>query len=92
MFIRSGRAIQVLIDRGFNPARLAGYSDCASRELSRPCFVQLYRTHHFLRIRRDELALFTVDWSLVRLLVTKGIPMGRNMRLGIAEAVAVPTA
>src|SRR5580698_2610548 len=38
--------------------------------------VHLYRTHHFLCIRRNELRLFKVDWSLVRLLVTKGIPMG----------------
>src|SRR5580704_7048493 len=35
----------------------------------------LYRTHHFLCIRRNELSLFKVDWSLVRVLITKGIPM-----------------
>ena len=39
----------------------------------------LYRTRHFLCIRRKELSLFRVDWSLVRLLVTKGIPMGLQM-------------
>lgn len=38
--------------------------------------VHLYRTRHFLCIHRHELHLFVVDWSLVRLLVTKGIPMG----------------
>ncbi|MEP6883664.1 MAG: MATE family efflux transporter [Gammaproteobacteria bacterium] len=38
--------------------------------------VHLYRTRHFLCIHRQELRLFVVDWSLVRLLVTKGIPMG----------------
>jgi putative MATE family efflux protein len=36
----------------------------------------LYRTRHFLCIHRDELRLFAVDWPLLRLLVTKGIPMG----------------
>ncbi len=41
--------------------------------------VHLYRTHHFLCIRRGELRLFNVDWMLVRLLVTKGIPMGLQM-------------
>jgi putative MATE family efflux protein len=39
----------------------------------------LYRTKHFLCIHRNELNLFKVDWSLVRLLVSKGIPMGLQM-------------
>ncbi len=39
----------------------------------------LYRIEHFLCIRRAELHLFKVDWSLVRLLVTRGIPMGLQM-------------
>ena len=41
--------------------------------------VHLYRRHHFLCIRRGELRLFLVDWPLVRLLVTKGVPMGLQM-------------
>ena len=41
--------------------------------------VYLYRTKNRLCIRRDEWHLFRVDWSLVRLLVTKGIPMGMQM-------------
>jgi len=39
----------------------------------------LYGTKHFLRIRRDEFRLFKVDWSLVRVLVTKGTPMGMQL-------------
>ena len=39
----------------------------------------LYRTRHFLCIHRRELRLFKVDWPLVRVLVTKGIPMGLQM-------------
>jgi putative MATE family efflux protein len=39
----------------------------------------LYRNDHFLCIRRGELDLFLVDWSLVRVLVTRGIPMGLQM-------------
>ena len=41
--------------------------------------LHLYRTQHFLRIRGNELALFRLDLSLVRLLVTKGVPMGMQM-------------
>jgi putative MATE family efflux protein len=51
--------------------------------------VHLYRTHHFLRIRRDELALFTVDWTLVRLLVTKGIPMGLQLFVVSSSMIAL---
>ena len=49
----------------------------------------LYRTHHFLRIGRDELSLFKVDWSLVRLLVTKGIPMGLQMFVISSSMIAL---
>ncbi len=51
--------------------------------------VHLYRSQHFLRIRCDELALFTVDWSLVRLLVTKGIPMGLQLFVVSSSMIAL---
>jgi putative MATE family efflux protein len=51
--------------------------------------VHLYRTDHFLRIRRDELTLFKVDWSLVRLLVTKGIPMGLQLFVVSSSMIAL---
>jgi putative MATE family efflux protein len=51
--------------------------------------VHLYRTHHFLCIRRDELDLFKVDWSLVRLLVVKGIPMGLQMFVVSSSMIAL---
>jgi len=38
--------------------------------------MRLYRIDHFLCIRRGELRLFVVNWPLVRVLVTRGIPMG----------------
>ena len=41
--------------------------------------VHLYRTRHFLCIHRGEMHLFKVDWPLVRILVSKGIPMGLQM-------------
>ena len=49
----------------------------------------LYRTKHFLCIHRDELRLFKVDWSLVRLLVTKGIPMGLQMFVISSSMIAL---
>jgi putative MATE family efflux protein len=51
--------------------------------------VHLYRTGHFLCIRRGELGLFKVDWSLVRLLVTKGIPMGLQMFVVSSSMIAL---
>jgi putative MATE family efflux protein len=51
--------------------------------------VHLYRTHHFLCIRRNELSLFKLDWSLVRLLVTKGIPMGLQMFVISSSMIAL---
>ena len=49
----------------------------------------LYRTRHFLCIRRAELRLFIVDWSLVRLLVTKGVPMGLQMFVVSCSMIAL---
>jgi putative MATE family efflux protein len=51
--------------------------------------LHLYRTNHFLCIHRNELRLFKVDWSLVRLLVTKGIPMGLQMFVVSSSMVAL---
>ncbi len=51
--------------------------------------VHLYRVRHFLCIRRHELQLFLVDWSLVRLLVSKGIPMGLQMFVVSSSMVAL---
>jgi len=51
--------------------------------------VHLYRVHHFLYIRRGELRLFIVDWSLVRLLVTKGVPMGLQMFVVSSSMIAL---
>jgi putative MATE family efflux protein len=51
--------------------------------------VHLYRTRHFLCIHRNELRLFKVDWSLLRLLVTKGIPMGLQMFVVSSSMIAL---
>ena len=49
----------------------------------------LYRTKHFLCIHRDELRLFKADWSLVKLLVTKGVPMGLQMFVVSSSMIAL---
>jgi putative MATE family efflux protein len=41
--------------------------------------VLLYRRKHFLVIHRDELHLLRLDLSIVRVLVTRGLPMGLQM-------------
>ena len=51
--------------------------------------VHLYRIDHFLCIRRGELRLFVVDWSLVRILVTRGIPMGLQMFVVSSSMIAL---
>jgi putative MATE family efflux protein len=51
--------------------------------------VHLYRIRHFLCIHPDELELFKPDWKLVRLLVTKGIPMGLQMLVVSSSMIAL---
>ncbi|HTV97309.1 MAG TPA: MATE family efflux transporter [Steroidobacteraceae bacterium] len=51
--------------------------------------LHLYRIDHFLCIRRGEMRLFIVDWSLVKLLVTKGIPMGLQMFVVSSSMIAL---
>jgi putative MATE family efflux protein len=51
--------------------------------------VHLYRIQHPLCIRRHEFQLFRADWSLVRLLVSKGIPMGLQMFVVSSSMIAL---
>ena len=51
--------------------------------------LHLYRSRHFLCIRRNELQLFKVDWSLLRLLIIKGIPMGLQMFVVSSSMIAL---
>src|SRR5262249_39973891 len=39
----------------------------------------LYRRHHILCLHKEELRLLRVDWSVVAVLVKKGIPMSAQM-------------
>jgi len=85
--------LSVVLDIGFNPVLIFGWgpfprlgiagSATATLIAQGTSFfalvAHLYRNRNPLRIGRRELHLFVVDWSLVRLLVTKGIPMGLQM-------------
>ncbi len=39
----------------------------------------LYRTRNPLRILRDEIGYFRPDWTVIRLLLSKGVPMGLHL-------------
>jgi putative MATE family efflux protein len=41
--------------------------------------VHLYVTRNPLRILRDEISNFRPDWTVIRLLVSKGVPMGLHL-------------
>jgi putative MATE family efflux protein len=95
--------VSVILDIGLNPLLIFGWGPIprlgiagsatatliAQAASCGALIVHLYRTKHFLRIRRHELALFKVDWTLVRLLVTKGVPMGLQMFVVSSSMIAV---
>jgi putative MATE family efflux protein len=95
--------VSVVLDIGLNPLLIFGWgpiprlgiagsatATLIAQALSCAGLIaHLYRTKHFLRIRRHELALFKVDWTLVRLLVSKGIPMGLQMFVVSSSMIAV---
>jgi len=88
-------ALNPLLIFGWGPVPRLGVAGSATATLIAQAVsffalvVHLYRTHHVLRIRGDELALFRVDWSLVRLLVTKGIPMGLQLFVVSSSMIAL---
>jgi putative MATE family efflux protein len=95
--------VAVILDVGLNPLLIFGWgplprlgiagSATATLIAQAVSFfalvAHLYRTKHFLRIRRTELNLFKVDWRLIRLLVTKGIPMGLQMFVVSSSMIAM---
>jgi putative MATE family efflux protein len=95
--------VSVILDIGLNPLLIFGWgpiprlgiagaatATLIAQALSCAGLIaHLYRTKHFLRIRRHEWALFKPEWALVRLLVTKGIPMGLQMFVVSSSMIAV---
>ncbi len=88
-------ALNPLLIFGWGPVPRLGIAGSATATLIAQAVsflalvVHLYRQHHFLCIRRHELYLFSVDWSLVRLLVTKGIPMGLQLFVVSSSMIAL---
>ncbi|MDF2960625.1 MAG: putative efflux protein family, partial [Paenibacillus sp.] len=41
--------------------------------------VYLYRKKYFLRITRSDTHMLTLNWTIIRALIQKGLPMGLNM-------------
>jgi putative MATE family efflux protein len=80
---------------GFGPVPRMGIAGSATATLiaqavsSVALVVHLYRTRHFLCIHRDELKVFRVDPAVVRLLVTKGIPMGLQLFVVSSSMIAL---
>ncbi len=54
-------------------------------------FWYLYRRRHFLCIHRGEMHLLRIDWSIVRVLVTKGLPMGLQMLVASSSMLVMLT-
>jgi putative MATE family efflux protein len=96
-------ALAVALDIGLNPLLIFGWGPVPRMGIAGSALatliaqgvsfaalvLHLYRIHHFLCIRRGELRLFIVDWSLVRLLVTKGLPMGLQMFVVSSSMIAL---
>jgi len=51
--------------------------------------VLLYRRKHFLVIRRDDLHLLRLDLAIVKVLVTRGLPMGLQMLIVSSSMLTV---
>jgi putative MATE family efflux protein len=53
--------------------------------------VHIYRKHNPLRLQRHELGLLRLDWSIVRTLIVKGVPMGLQLVVMSLSAVLMLT-
>jgi putative MATE family efflux protein len=96
-------ALAVALDIGLNPLLIFGWGPVPRLGIAGSALatliaqgvsfaglvLHLYRVHHFLCIRRGELRLFIVDWWLVRVLVTKGLPMGLQMFVVSSSMIAL---
>jgi putative MATE family efflux protein len=86
-------AVSVVLDIGLNPVLIFGWGPFPKMGIAGSAtatligqslslfalIVYLYRSGHFLCIRPGEMALFRIDWHIVRILLVKGMPMGLQM-------------
>jgi putative MATE family efflux protein len=95
--------VSVILDIGLNPLLIFGWGPIPRLGIAGAAtatlfaqglscaglIIHLYRSKHFLRIRGNELHLFKLDWTLVGLLVSRGVPMGLQMLVVSSSMIAV---
>ena len=80
---------------GFGPVPRMGIAGSATATLIATMLsligviVFLYRSKHFLRIRRDELHYLKIDPTILKSLITKGLPMGLQMIVMSTSMIAM---
>jgi len=78
-------ALNPLFIRGWGPVPALGMGGAAFATLLAQwtgCIalvLWLYRSHHFLRLTREEFRHLRIDRAILRALIVKGIPMGLQM-------------
>lgn len=90
-------ALNPLLIFGFSPVPRLGIAGSALATLIAnvisliALIVHLYRRHDPLCLRGRDVALLRFDWTIIRTLVTKGLPMGLQMIVISANGVAMIT-
>jgi putative MATE family efflux protein len=96
-------ALSVALDIALNPLFIFGWGPVPRLGIAGSAFatliaqavsflalvIHLYRVRHILCIHRQELRLFAIDWTIVRLLVSKGIPMGLQLFVVSSSMIAL---
>lgn len=97
--------LSVLLDIGLNPLLIFGVGPFPKMGIAGSAtatlvaqmvslismILYLYRSRHFLCIHRAELALFRIDWRIVKVLVAKGLPMGLQMLVASSSLLVMLT-
>ncbi|KRE97653.1 MATE family efflux transporter [Frateuria sp. Soil773] len=96
-------AVSVLLDIGLNPVFMFGLGPFPALGIAGSAvatliaqsatllalLATLYARRHFLWIGRGELRLFRPDWTILRALLFKGLPMGLQMIVISSSAIVM---
>jgi putative MATE family efflux protein len=96
-------ALNVILDIALNPLFIFGWGPVPKMGIAGSAtatliatsvtlfalLTYLYRTKHFLRIRRDEFHHLKIDRTILKSLVTKGLPMGLQMIVMSSSVIAM---
>jgi putative MATE family efflux protein len=97
--------LSVAIDIGLNPVFIFGFGPIprlgiagsalatfVAQAVSLTALIShLYRRRHFLALHKDELAYLKPDWSIIGVLIKKGIPMSAQMLVVSLSAILMLT-